>query len=90
MPKKLKPGESYRKPYTLSFDPAMYEPFRALCCETGMTVSRVFEGFADVFLKSMRPGEDFREEYSRMMTLYYNYRRDHYDVPDAVSLDDHS
>jgi len=86
MPKyKPDPNIRHRKGYNLSFDPSVYEPFRALCLQSGMTISRVFEGFADVFLKSMRPGESLREEYARMMTLYFNYRRDNYDVPDVVS-----
>lgn len=90
MPKRLAPGASYRKRYTLSFDPTVMEPFRKICDESGITLSRSLEGFADVFLKSMRPGENFREQYSLMMTLYFNYRRDHYDVPDVVTEVDNS
>lgn len=90
MPKKLVPGAAYRKRYSLSFNPRVMEPFRELCEKSDMSLSRVFEGFADVFITSMRPGEGLREEYSRMMTLYFNYRRDHYDVPDVVSEVDNS
>lgn len=90
MPKKLVPGIPKRKRIDLTFDPHTIEVFREICERSGMTLSRVFEGFASVFVTSMRPGENFREEYSRMMTLYFNYRRDNYDVPDVVSEVDDS
>lgn len=79
-----------RKPkrYNFSLDPQVIEPFRKLCDDAGMPLSRAFEGMAEVFLNSMRPGEDFREEYTRMMTLYFRDRRNNYSVPRDVSPDE--
>lgn len=73
---------------TLSFDPAVVLPFEELCNKGGMSLSRAFEGMAEVFLKSMNPGDDFRREYVRFLSLYYNYRRDIRDVPRDVEFDD--
>lgn len=84
---KRKPGRKPKR-YNFSLDPLIIEPFRELCNQGGMSLSRAFEGMAEVFLGSMRPGEDFREEFTRMMTLYFNERRHNFEIPRDVSLPD--
>lgn len=78
---------SLRVRRNVSFDPAIIEPFEDLCKKGGMSLSRAFEGIAEVFLKAMRPGEDFRREYVEMLSLYYNHRRSYDELPKELPAD---
>ena len=78
-----------RRQYNLSFNPEIMETFRELCEKSNTSLSRTFESLADTFLSSMRPGEKLSQQLSLMTTLYFNFRRDNYDVPDVISeIDD--
>lgn len=75
----------HRRQYNLSFNPEIMEVFRELCEKSNTSLSRTFESLADTFLSAMRPGEKLSQQLSLMTTLYFNYRRENYDVPDVVS-----
>lgn len=79
--KKARRTPAARARYNFSMSAEIIEPFRKLCVESGISLSRIFEEFADVFLHSMKPGDDLRSEYRHMLSLYYRDRRDNRALP---------
>ena len=70
--------------YNLSMNPLVVEPFKKLCDGSNMSLSRVFEGVADMFVKSMRVDDNFQEEYSQMLAMYFNYRKNSFVKPQEI------
>lgn len=66
---------------TFTFNAPMINDFRKLCKDCDIPMSRVFEGFMDTFLQSMRPGDNFRQEYTAMLSFYYDYRKSVEKIP---------